>query len=63
MGKSFRKIFTNNLDVCESNEIELFVVTARCLWLRRNAFLHGEKFLDPNQLVCEPQESLVAFPT
>jgi hypothetical protein len=61
VGKSFKEIFSDILEVGESKEIEIFVVTARRLWLRRNAVLHGEKFLDPNQLVREALESLEAF--
>jgi hypothetical protein len=49
------------LEWCDTKEVELFAVTARRIWLRRNSTIHGEKFIHPSQLLREAQTSLEEF--
>jgi hypothetical protein len=46
---------------CNRAELELFAMTARRLWLRRNSLIHEGVFLHPNQLIREVQASLEDF--
>jgi hypothetical protein len=41
--------------------MELFAVTARRIWLHRNAVVHGDSFLHPSQLLQEAQNALEEF--
>ena len=36
---------------CEKDEVELFVVVARPIWLRRNDLVHGGTFTHPSLLL------------
>ncbi|XP_059441827.1 uncharacterized protein LOC132174149 [Corylus avellana] len=58
MSGSFSDIFGNLLERCDRTEMELFAVTTRRIWLRRNAVVHGDSFLHPNQLLREAQCAL-----
>jgi hypothetical protein len=46
---------------CEKEEVELFAITARCLWHRRNEVVHSRDFMPPNQVVKEAVTSLEDF--
>ena len=60
-GDYFPDIFEAILQRCTTEETELFAVTTRKIWLRRNAVLHGEIFSHPTQLLKEAQNSLEEF--
>lgn len=60
-GEVLHYVFTELLDSYDNNEIELFVLIVRCIWLRRNAVIHREIFMDPNQLLQEAREALEDF--
>jgi hypothetical protein len=50
LGLTFFHLFATLLSRCETEELELFVVTARRIWLRRNDVVHGGFFTHPSQL-------------
>jgi hypothetical protein len=33
---------------CDNSEIELFAITARRIWLRKNVVVHGDSFTHPS---------------
>jgi hypothetical protein len=51
VGQNFMQIFKEVPAKCDTKEVEFFAMTARRLWLRCNAVIHGEKFMDPNKLL------------
>jgi hypothetical protein len=46
---------------CDKEEIELFAILARGLWLRRNDYVHGGTFTHPNQVVRDAKVALEEF--
>jgi hypothetical protein len=60
-GIDFPNIVRKGLVQCEREEFELFAITARRLWLRRNSVVHGESFTHPTQLMREAKMSLAEF--
>ena len=60
-GRSFFQIFEAINACCHRAEVEMFTVTARRIWLRRNCLIHEGYFLHPNQLVREAKASLEEF--
>ena len=60
-GFSFPDLFKDICKRCDSLEIELFVVTARRIWLRRNSVIHGEQFSHPTRLLGDAHSSLNDF--
>jgi ribonuclease HI len=61
------RIFKNKKDViykpilmnrCIKEDLNFVVVTAKKIWARRNAVVHGGVFTPPNQIVCEVEEQL-----
>lgn len=49
------------LSRCAVKEVELFVVTARRLWLRRNDVAHGGLFTHPTQELNQARHALEGF--
>jgi ribonuclease HI len=60
-GICFPSVFGAILGKCNAEEIKLFVVLARRIWLRRNSVIHGECFTHPSQLLRDAQNSLEDF--
>ncbi|XP_059436307.1 uncharacterized protein LOC132169261 [Corylus avellana] len=60
-GGSFRQLFSDVLRRCEKREVELFSVTARKIWMRRNRVVHGGLFQHPNQVLKEAEVGLEDF--
>jgi hypothetical protein len=59
-----RKFFSNFMEVikkCSKEEVELFTVTARKIWLRRNTVVFGGMFSHPTQLLKEAKAVLEDF--
>jgi hypothetical protein len=46
---------------CTRSEVELFVITTRRLWLRRNDVVHGGCLTHPTQLLTEAMKALDDF--
>ena len=46
---------------CNKEDLELFAITTRKIWLRRNSMVHGEQFSHPTQLLRDAQNSLEEF--
>jgi ribonuclease HI len=57
----FASVLDAVLGRCNQEEIELFAVTARRIWLRRNSLIHGEKFAHPTQLARDAQNAFEEF--
>jgi hypothetical protein len=57
----FPSVFGAILGKCIAEDIELFAVLARRIWLRRNSIIHGECFTHPAQLLLDAQISLEYF--
>jgi hypothetical protein len=57
----FPSFFEAMMRRCNKEDLELFAVTARKIWLRRNSVIHGEQFSHPTQLLREAQNSLEEF--
>jgi hypothetical protein len=60
-GICFPSVFGAILGKCNAEEIKLFVVLARRIWLRRNSVIHGECFTHPSQFLRDAQNSLEDF--
>jgi hypothetical protein len=58
---TFPTLFEGLMRRCNKEDLELFAVTARRIWLRRNSVVHGEPFTHPSQLLREAQNSLEDF--
>lgn len=61
LGLNFFQLFETLLARCETEELELFVVTARRIWLRRNDVIHRGFFTHPTQLLCDARIALEDF--
>jgi hypothetical protein len=59
--RDFAQIFSELVSKCEKEEVELFVVLARRLWLRRNDVVHGGILTHPNQIVRDAEAALEEF--
>jgi hypothetical protein len=59
--RDFLQIFKEVSMRCEKNEVELFAVVARKIWLRRNGIVHGESFTHPTQLLKEAETALAEY--
>jgi hypothetical protein len=46
---------------CEKEDVELFAIVARRLWLRRNDFIHGGQFTHPVQMLRDSVKALTEF--
>ena len=57
----FSNLFEVLMKRCNKEDLELFAVTARKIWLRRNSVVHGEPFSHPTQLIRDAQNSLEEF--
>jgi hypothetical protein len=53
----FLHIFSK-VSSCDKEEIELFAVLARRLWLRQNDIVHGGSLTHPNQVVHDAETAL-----
>jgi hypothetical protein len=60
-GRCFSELFDDICRRCDISEVELFAVTARRIWLRRNSVIHGEQFSHPTRLLDDAQTSLMIF--
>jgi ribonuclease HI len=61
VGICFSELFDDICRRCDISELELFAVTARRIWLRRNSAIHGEQFSHPTRLLDDAQTSLNDF--
>jgi hypothetical protein len=61
LGRDFQSVFADLAKRCSMEEIEMCAVTARAIWTRRNAVVHGEAFEHPNILLRKARESLRQF--
>jgi ribonuclease HI len=57
-GGSFIHLFEDIWRRCNKYELELFVITARRIWLRRNTIVHGGEMTHPLQVTREATTSL-----
>jgi hypothetical protein len=60
-GRDFVQIFEEVSQRCDKDEVELFAVVSRKIWLRRNGVVHGESFTHPTQLLKEAEIALGDF--
>ncbi|XP_059442060.1 uncharacterized protein LOC132174416 [Corylus avellana] len=60
-GTNFFNIFEDIVKRCDRFDVERFAVTGRRLWLRRNAVIHGEPFVHPNQIMREVGAAIEDF--
>jgi hypothetical protein len=51
---SFTELLENLMNRCTKEELDVFTVTAKKIWARRNAVIHDESFQHPSQLAREP---------
>jgi hypothetical protein len=59
----FRQLFREVIQRCEKEDVELFAVVARRLWLRRNDFIHGGNFTHPAHVLIDSEKALTKFQT
>ena len=59
--REFLQVFMEVVLRCDIEEVELFAVLARCLWLRRNDFVHGGNLTHPSQVVQDAEATLEDF--
>lgn len=57
----FAQIFLEVVSKCDKEEVELFAVLARRLWLPRNDLVHGGTLTHPNQVVRDAEAALEEF--
>jgi hypothetical protein len=60
-GRDFLQIFKEVYQRCDKDDVELFAVVSRRIWLRRNGAVHGESFTHPTQLLKEAEIALAEF--
>jgi hypothetical protein len=60
-GLSFVGIFEELVERCDLSKLTTFVVTAKMLWLRRNAVIHSEMFTHPNQIIRQVESTIEEF--
>ena len=60
-GSDFSQIFQEVVSRCDRAEVELFAFVARCIWLRRNDFIHGGNFTHPTQVLIDSEKALIEF--
>jgi ribonuclease HI len=60
-GLNFIGLFEELVERCDISDLTTFAVTARLLWLRRNAVIHGETFTHPNQIIRQVESILEEF--
>ncbi|XP_062170524.1 uncharacterized protein LOC133876257 [Alnus glutinosa] len=60
-GPNFRGLFSYCMERCTKEELELMAVTARRIWLRRNAWVFEQRFDHPNAVFIEATKSLREF--
>jgi hypothetical protein len=58
---SFEDLLENIMQQFRRDEVELFVVIARCIWLRRNSLVFEGKLKHPNDVLVGAMESLKEF--
>jgi hypothetical protein len=61
MGDNFSQVFLKMMERCVPDELDLWAITARCIWFRRNKFVHGEDFLHPSQVCREAFTLIIDF--
>ena len=57
----FHQIFEGLHNRCDHQEMDMFTVIAKKIWLRRNNVVHDKPFTDPNRLVHEATGELEEF--
>lgn len=57
----FIKVWQKWIDKLNKEELGLAATTVRHIWLRRNAFIHGKDFTNPELLVKRVEEEHRAF--
>jgi hypothetical protein len=60
-GQSFISLFEGICRIGRENDIWLFVVLARQIWLRRNKYIHEGLFAHPDTLVRQAYNSLEEY--
>jgi hypothetical protein len=60
-GTNFKGLFAYYVERYTKEELELMAVIARCIWLRRNAWIFEKQFDHPNVLFLEASRSLLDF--
>jgi hypothetical protein len=58
---SFANLFEELVERFDQQQLEVFAVVARCIWLRRNEIVHGKIFTDPIQLYAKAVMGLEEF--
>ena len=57
----FAQVFMDVVSRCEKEEVQLFGVLSRHLWLRRNDYVHEGNLTHPSQVVRDAKTALVEF--
>ncbi|XP_059446627.1 uncharacterized protein LOC132178194 [Corylus avellana] len=60
-GREFMEIFQMVKNRCEMAEVELFAITARRIWIRRNEYIHEGSFTHPSHIMREANNALAYF--
>jgi hypothetical protein len=60
-GGDFQQILVEVSKRCDQEEVDLFMVTARKLWMRRNRVVFGGEFNPPRSLLLEAESVLMEF--
>jgi hypothetical protein len=60
-GRDFMQVFKEVSSRCEKDEVELFAVVARWIWLRRNDLVHGGTFTHPTLLLKSAKNALEEY--
>jgi hypothetical protein len=60
-GREFPQIFEDMLRRLTNEDLEMFAVVTRKIWLRRNELVHGGVFAHPTQVWKEAEEALQEF--
>jgi hypothetical protein len=59
--RMFANLFEEMIGCYDQQELEIFVVVARWIWMRRNEVVHGGAFTDPKQLFMSAISGLEEF--
>jgi hypothetical protein len=61
VGPTFCGVVEEMFQMCDEEELHLFVGIARQVWLRRNEFVHGGLFTHPTVLVQQTTDAVSNF--
>lgn len=59
--RDFTHLFEELIDRLDQSELEIFVVIARSIWMRRNDVVHGGSFTHPRQVFTNAVSALTDF--